>query len=217
MTKPPVRSSGPVLSDVFSDGRQVGAAAARNQSVIVDALGALLTGRSGMVLEIGSGTGQHAAAFAKAFPDLAWQPTDMDAGNITSINAWRQHIELDNLRAPILLNAREPWPDTGPLAGVLSINVLQVAPWSVAEAIVANAARLLAPGGVMMFYSPFSIGGQHISDGNAEFDRSLKARNPALGVRDLDELAALAGQNGFGPPTVTEMPANNRLAAFPLT
>ena len=214
MVKPPERSSGPVLSDIFSDGRQVGAAASRNQFVIVEALRPVLKGRNGTILEIGSGTGQHSAAFADAFPDLGWQPTDMDTENLHSIEAWRVHTGLDNFHAPVHLNALDAWPQIDGLAGVLSINVLQVAPWTVAEAITKRAADALLPGGLMMFYSPFSIGGKHISDGNAEFDRSLKARNPDLGVRDLDELTALAGQSGFGPPEVTEMPANNRMVIY---
>ncbi|HET7410989.1 MAG TPA: DUF938 domain-containing protein [Paracoccaceae bacterium] len=196
-----------------SDGRLNSPSAERNLQPIAEALVPILGGASGLVLEIGSGTGQHAAALAAAFPNLEWQPSDPVDAHLDSIRAWAAGAP-PNLRAPVRLDAAGRWPDLGPLAAVLAINVIHIAPWSVAEGIVRGASSALAPGGPLVFYGPFTEGGRHTGDGNARFDASLRAQDPAWGVRDLDDLSALAAREGFGSPQVTQMPANNRLVCY---
>lgn len=200
------------------DGRLSSPAAERNTAPIVAALGPLLAGVSGAVLEIGSGTGQHGAAIAAAFPDILWQPSEADARNMASIAGWAAGVE--NIRPPIRLDAMADWAgsaelaELGPLAGVFSANVIHIAPWGVAEGIVAGAGRCLAPGGRLIFYGPFRETGAHVSEGNIRFDASLRAQDARFGIRDLEAVAALATEAGLGPAAVTEMPANNRLVAF---
>ena len=197
-----------------SEGRLTSPSAERNLQPIAEALRPVLGGVSGMVLEIGSGTGQHAAALAGEFPGLAWQPSDPFEVHLDSIRAWAVQAALPNLREPVWLDAAERWPDLGPLAAVLAFNVIHIAPWCVAEGIVRGAASALSPGGPLVFYGPFMEGGRHTGEGNVRFDASLRAQDPAWGVRDLDDVSALAAGQGFGPPEVTQMPANNRLVCY---
>lgn len=189
-------------------------AASRNEAAIVEALGPVLAGRRGVALEVGSGTGQHAAAFAAAFPGLDWQPSDPFDTHLDSIRAWVAHAARVNLRAPIWLDAAEDWPKLGPLTAVFSANVIHITPWAVATGIVRGAAQALEMGGALIFYGPFKEGGRHTGEGNARFDASLRAQDPSWGVRDLDDLTALTDAAGFGPPDIHQMPANNRLVVF---
>ncbi len=189
-------------------------AASRNAEAIAAALGSVLGGLSGTMLEIGSGTGQHAAHFAAAFPHLDWQPSDAVAEHLVSIRAWVEHAGHANLRAPVELDATAEWPVAGPLAGVMAVNVIHIAPWTVAEAIVAGAGTRVREGGRLVLYGPFSRGGVHNAESNAAFDASLRSRDPRWGVRDLDDVAALTTAAGFAAPEVAELPANNRLVAF---
>lgn len=195
-------------------GRLSAPAAERNMDAVRAALAPRLAGLTGLVLEIGSGTGQHVADWAEAFPELDWQPSDPDPLHLASIAAWRDASWRPNLRAPLALDVTADWPELGPLTGVISLNVIHIAPWAVAEAIASGAGRALAPGGLLLFYGPFREGGAHTAPSNAAFDESLRARDPAWGVRDLDALAELAAAAGLGAPDVTPMPANNRLVAF---
>jgi len=204
----------PSVDEARADGRLVAPSALRNIEPIGKALAPLLAGRSGLMLEIGSGTGQHAADWAERFPALDWQPSDVAASHRESIAAWVAASARPNLHPPITLNARAPWPDLRPLTGIIAVNVIHIAPWAVAEAIVAAAGARLAPGGLLILYGPFRRGGQHTAESNAAFDASLKARDPDWGVRDLDDVAALASASGLAPPSVTEMPANNLTVAF---
>ena len=197
-----------------SAGRLSSPSAERNLQPIAEALAPVLGGASGLVLEIGSGTGQHAAGLAADFPGLEWQPSEPVESNLDSIRAWAAHARLPNLRAPVRLDAIAHWPDLGPLAAVLAINVIHIAPWSVAEGIVRGASSALAPGGPLVFYGPFREAGLHTGEGNARFDAALRAQDPAWGVRDMDDLSALAAAEGFGSPEVTPMPANNRLVCY---
>jgi len=204
-----------------SDGRLFAPSYDRNYPPIRDALGPLLAGRRGTVLEIGSGTGQHIASLAADFPDLGWVPSDIFPEHMASIAAWRAIAGVPNLAAPVRVDGAANWaasPEVralGPLAAVLAVNVIHIAPWAVAGGIVAGAARLLGPGGWLIFYGPLRRGGRHTAPSNAAFDAALRADNPDWGVRDLDEVGRLAGEAGFGAPKVTEMPANNLLVAFP--
>ena len=194
------------------DGRLVAPSAERNARPIVETLGPVLIGRSGLMLEIGAGTGQHSVALAGAFPKLDWQPTDAFESHLESIGAWVAHAGLPNLRAPVWLDAAETWPDLGPVAGVFCANVIHIAPWVVARGIVRGAGA--AHAGVLVFYGPFREGGHHTGEGNVAFDAVLRAEDPAWGIRDVEDVAELAAHAGFGPPEVTPMPANNRLVVF---
>ena len=187
------------------------AASERNKEPILEALRAVLPAH-GRVLEIASGTGQHVVHFASALPALSWQPTDADAAMLEVIRARIAAAGLANVAAPRVLDVHaDPWPIAGPLAVIVCINMIHIAPASATRALLAGAARLLGtqPPGVLFLYGPFREGGRHTAPSNAEFDRSLQARNPAWGVRDLDEVTRLAEESGFARTEVVRMPANN--------
>lgn len=170
------------------------------------------------MLEIGAGPGQHAAHYARAFPHLGWLPTDADPAMLESIAAWRAGAGLDNLAAPRRLDAASDWAglvaDVAPLAAVFAQNVTHIAPWAVTLGLIGGAARVLAPGAPLIVYGPFDEGGRHTGPGNARFHDALGARDPAWGLRDVDDLAALALAAGLSRPAVLVMPADNRLLVF---
>lgn len=180
-------------------------AAERNKEPILGVLRRVLP-RSGLVLEIASGTGQHVAHFAKALPGLEWQPSDPDPESRASVRTWTE--ELANVRAPLDLDVRRPWPVERAQA-VISINMIHIAPWAAAEALIAGAAEVLGSDGVLFLYGPFRRFGRHTAPSNAAFDRSLRASDPQWGVRDLEAVVGLAGAAGFALEEVVEMPANN--------
>ena len=202
------------------DGRLRSPSFERNFGPIRDGLRPYLDGAKGTVLEIGSGTGQHIAHWAGEFPGLTWVPSDIHPPHHASIAAWGAALGRANLAEPLFLDAATDWTDApavralGELTAVLSCNVLHIAPWGVAEGLVRGAARVLAPGAALILYGPFKEGGRHTGDGNASFDAGLRAENPDWGVRDLDEVAALAAAAGLGPAQVTRMPSNNLAVAF---
>lgn len=188
-------------------------AAERNKQPILEVLERALPPR-GVVLEIASGTGQHVVHFARALPALEWQPSDPDA-------ALRQTIErrlaLDperNVRTPLTLDVHdEPWPIERADA-LVCINMIHIAPWSAAVALFRGAGRRLPAGAPLVLYGPYKQGGRHTAPSNAAFDESLRARNAEWGVRDLEEVTALAGEHGFAPVEVVAMPANNLTVVF---
>jgi SAM-dependent methyltransferase len=193
------------------DARQFAPATARNRMPILEVLRQVLPGH-GRVLEIASGSGEHAAFFAPQFPRLTWQPSDPDPAALASIAAWTAGIA--NIRPPITLDAAaETWPVASADA-VVCINMIHIAPWAAAVGLVAGAARILPGDGVLYLYGPYKRDGRHTAPSNAGFDASLRARNPDWGVRDINAVTALAARSGFGPPQVTEMPANNLSLAF---
>ena len=202
-----------------TDGRLHAPHVPRNAEPIRAALEGLI-GPEGTVLEIGSGTGEHAAHLAAAFPRHLWVPSDPDPGHLVSIAAWRCHAGLANIAEPLRLDAAGPWaerPEIAALApvAVFSANVIHIAPWAVAEGIVAGAARVLRPGGRLIFYGPFRENGRHTGEGNRSFDAALRAENPGWGIRDTADVTSLASAVGFAaPPELTHMPANNRILAF---
>src|SRR5215475_2907195 len=168
----------------------------------------------GLVLEIASGSGEHAVYFAAALQNLTWQPTDPDPEARNSIAAYRAAAQLPNLLAPLALDAASPnWP-VAQSDMIVSINMIHIAPWAAAEGLMAGAERLLAPGGVLFLYGPFREHGQHTAPSNAAFDESLRTRNREWGVRDLDEVAALASRHGFALEQRVAMPANNLSVVF---
>ena len=189
------------------------AATDRNRQVILEVLRRVLP-PSGVILEIASGTGQHVAFFAQALPDLRWQPSDASPPHLASIRAWSDASGAVNIAVPVLLDVeRVPWPVIAADA-ILNINMIHIAPWSAAEALFRGAARLLPPNGILFLYGPFKRGGQHTAESNQRFDERLRGEDARWGVRDLDDVAALAGSEGFQAPEIVEMPANNLSLVF---
>jgi SAM-dependent methyltransferase len=192
---------------------QTSPAVARNRDPILAVLRRVLPAQ-GTVLEIASGTGEHAVYFAAALPHLTWQPTDPDADARASIAAYREAAQLPSLKPVLALDAcATEWPITRADA-IVSINMIHIAPWSAAEGLMAGAGRLLAPGGVLYLYGPFKENGAHTAPSNAAFDASLRARDPQWGVRDTGDVAALAGRNGLALVERVAMPANNLSLVF---
>lgn len=190
--------------------------AARNRDAIRQAYFDVMP-RSGVILEIGSGTGEHAAHIAAAAPDLRWRPGDPDPASRASIAAWTDYLGLKNVAAPHAIDVTAAnWESgLGAVDGVVSINMIHIAPFDAAHGFIAGAGRLLATGGKLFLYGPFARNGAHTAPSNAEFDASLKARNPDWGVRDLDrEIIPLAEAAGLTLDRVIEMPANNLSVVF---
>lgn len=196
--------------------KQTAAASERNRGPILEVLSPLLP-EAGRILEVASGPGVHVVAFAEARPDLDWQPSDPDPRARASIAAWIADTGLANIAPPLDLDVTRPdWPDdaVGPFDGLVTINLLHVAPWAACEGLMAGAARLLALGALLFVYGPFMRDGRHNSEGNRQFDRSLRAQDPALGLRDLNDVADCAAHSGLALESVVEMPANNRSLVF---
>ena len=188
------------------------AATERNRGPILDVLRAVLP-PAGLVLEIASGTGQHAAFFAPAFAGVRWQPSDTSERMLESIRAWSAAAGAGNLLPPVLLDVeREPWP-VDRADAIVNINMVHIAPWSAAEALVQGAARRLPASGVLFLYGPFKRGGQH-TESNQRFDERLRGEDPRWGVRDVDDLQTLASSAGFAAPEIVPMPANNFSLVF---
>jgi SAM-dependent methyltransferase len=188
-------------------------AAARNREPILLVLRDHLP-RQARVLEIASGTGEHAAWYSSALPELTWQPTDLDPKALESIAAWRDAAASPNLLPPLLLDAAAHiWP-VAQVDAVIAINMVHIAPWTATQGLIAGAARVLAPGGLLFLYGPFREGGVHTGSGNAAFDASLRERDPSWGIRDLDEITVLAAQHGLVGPERIAMPANNLSVLF---
>jgi SAM-dependent methyltransferase len=188
-------------------------AVARNRDPILAVLREVLPA-AGTVLEVASGTGEHAAHFAAALPHLVWQPSDPDEHARRSIAAHAARVELPNLLPPLELDAAAAvWPVTRADA-VVSINMIHIAPWRAAEGLIAGAARLLPPGGPLYLYGPYRQHGRHTAPSNAAFDDSLRARDPDWGVRDLEEVVELAGRHGLSLQRTVAMPANNLSVIF---
>ncbi len=188
-------------------------AAARNRQPILEVLRPRLPAR-GLVLEVASGTGEHAVHFAAALPGLDFQPSDPDADARASIDAWRADSGLPNLRPALALDAAAPaWPIEAADA-ILCCNMIHISPWASAVGLVGGAGRILPPGGLLYLYGPYRREGRHTAPSNEAFDADLKRRNPAWGVRDLEAVAALAAAAGLAGPEVVQMPANNLSVVF---
>lgn len=196
------------------DQRRFAPSAARNRGPILDVLQRHLPQR-GTVLEVASGSGEHIVHFAGASgSDLVFQPSDPDTGARASIDAWVTSLGLRNVLPALPLDAASaPWPIARADA-VFCINMIHIAPWAAAVGLVRGAARVLSAGGVLYLYGPYRRGGEHTASSNAAFDADLRARNAAWGVRDLEDVAALARDNGFSAPAIEAMPANNLSLVF---
>ncbi|MCA0199419.1 MAG: class I SAM-dependent methyltransferase [Proteobacteria bacterium] len=171
----------------------------------------------GLVLEIASGSGYHAAAFAKALPHLDWQPSDPDEGARASIAAYVVEARLANLRAPIALDVtRLPWP-VARADAMLCINMIHISPWEATIALFDGAQHTLASGAPLVTYGPYVIDGDFQAESNVTFDQSLRARNPTWGIRDLKDIEPLARARGFSLAERIAMPANNHTLVFEKT
>ena len=199
--------------DTMTDARKFAPAAQRNREPILQALLPRLPS-DGLVLEVASGSGEHVVHFTRAFPGLTFQPSDPDATNRASIAAWIEHEGLTQVRSPVDLDATASvWP-VAQATAILCANMIHIAPWSACLGLVAGAARTLPRGGLLHLYGPFFRGEVATAPSNTAFDASLRARDPSWGVRNLDEVAQVAAQAGFGAPEIVEQPSNNLSVFF---
>ena len=183
-------------------------AAGRNREPIAAVLTEELPS-SGLVVEVASGTGEHAVHFARTFPRLQWQPSDPDPAALESVAAWREAVRLPNLLPPIRLDASDPaWPVASADA-VLCINMIHISPVAATVGLVTGAARLLAPGSPLVVYGPFFEEGVETAPSNLAFDASLQARDPEWGLRSVEWLDRVASEQGFRRSRRVAMPANN--------
>lgn len=200
------------MRDLGSARRREAPAASRNVGAIGDVLADWLPPR-GVVLETSSGTGQHARAFALRFPALTWQPSDVDPDALASITAWRREGP-DNLLPPVAIDAaRTDWPLDAADA-ILSSNMAHIAPWSATLGLLEGAKRLLSEGAPLIFYGPWLADGVETAPSNLAFDRSLKARDAAWGLRRVEDLVDAATAAGLQPVERRAMPANNMMLLF---
>lgn len=213
---------GRAVEPAAPDGRLDTPAFHRNHRPIWAVLEKFLAGRTGDVLEAGSGTGQHVAYFARQNPAITWWPSDLSAAHIASIAAWRAAAGLPNIRPPQRIDLSDPgWsvaavdgcaPDK--LLAIFCANVIHIAPWRVAEGLFAGAARHLREDGRLFLYGPFKRDGRHTAVSNAVFDTSLRAQDAEWGVRDVGDVTTLAERVGLERAEIFEMPANNLILMF---
>jgi len=186
---------------------------ARNREPILEVLRRVLPPQ-GLVLEIASGGGEHAAYFASNLPGVIWQPTDANTEMFESIAAHRTAAGVANLLAPLHLDVTaEQWP-VARAEAMVCCNMIHIAPWAVTEGLIAGAGRTLARDGLLYLYGPYKIDGRHTAPSNEDFDANLRARNPLWGVRDLTEVSSLAKRHGFALAETVPMPANNLSVIF---
>src|SRR5580704_12789529 len=196
-----------------SDPRQYRPHVARNRDPILDVLKRLLPSR-GLVLEIASGSGEHAAFFATQLPALSWRPSDPDAGALASIAGHCAASGAVNLLPPLHLDVTENvWPIERADA-VMCCNMIHIAPWAACEGLIAGAGRVLPAGGILYLYGPYKIDGRHTAPSNQAFDGYLRSQNAAWGIRDLAEVADLAKRHDLALVDTVPMPANNFSVIF---
>jgi hypothetical protein len=190
--------------------RRSAPAALRNREPIAEVLRDWLPS-IGLVLEIASGTGEHAVHFAERFPNLDWQPSDIHPDALVSISAWRKQSGLTNLRPPLTLDASSAdWPIDRADA-VLSINMVHISPWASALGLIDGSARLLAPGAPLILYGPWLKGDVPTVQSNLAFDADLRRRDPEWGLRKVEDFAAAAAERGLNLVESRSMPANNMM------
>jgi SAM-dependent methyltransferase len=196
-----------------SDPRQFRPHVPRNRDPILDVLRLILPPK-GLVLEVASGSGEHAAYFAQNLRALDWQPSDPDQEALASATAHRAEASLSNLLPPLHLDVTAAqWP-VGHADAVICCNMIHIAPWTACEGLIAGSARVLPTGGLLYLYGPYKIGGRHTAPTNQAFDERLRAQNPAWGIRDLDDVTALAARFSFALAETVPMPANNLSVIF---
>jgi len=206
--------TGPWIPSDGSEGdKRHAPATLRNRDAIAAVLGDWLPA-SGTVLEVASGSGEHAVHFAAAFPKLDWQPSDPDPAALASIAAWSAEAGLPNIAAPLHLDASAPdWP-LGHADALLCINMVHISPWAATLGLFAGAARLLGPGAPLILYGPYLEADVATADSNLAFDESLRSRNPAWGLREVDAVVDAAAPHGFRFAERHKMPANNLMLLF---
>ena len=190
------------------------AAAERNKQPIAEQL-QLLLDPQGRVLEIASGTGQHVLHFAEQFPAATWQPSDRNASDLAQIDARRATSGLTNILPALQLDVLQPWRVPRDFDAILCINMIHISPWETTPALFAGAAQHLRGGaGTVVLYGPYREGGRHTAPSNAEFERWLQSKDARHGVRNLEDVEAVARAHGFARAHLARMPANNLLLAF---
>ncbi len=209
---------GAVKLNNYPDARQYAPATERNREAILKVLLQVLP-PSGTVLEVSSGTGEHAVFFAPRLQPRKWLPSDPNPLAIASINAWRSYTTAENLYPPIAIDACQPIWEIGnvePIVAIANINMIHIAPWEACLGLMAGARQILPPGGILYLYGPFTRGGKHTSPSNAAFDESLRSQNPDWGVRDLDKVIEVAKSQQLALVKTVAMPANNLSVIFQL-
>jgi len=200
---------------VFEAGAEVkrhAPATERNRDVIAETLARVLPAE-GLVLEVASGTGEHAVHFAKLFPALTWQPSDPDPIALASINAWRADSNVPNMRPAMLLDASADWP-IAQADAVVCINMTHISPWAATVGLLRNVARLLPPSAVLFMYGPYKQRDVPLAESNAAFDASLRQQNAEWGLRYVEDIAEEAHEFGLRLDPVIAMPANNLSLIF---
>ncbi|MEH2228891.1 MAG: DUF938 domain-containing protein [Nostoc sp.] len=205
------------------DARKYASATERNRESILEVLLQVLP-ESGTILEIASGTGEHAVFFASRLRDYLWLPTDVNPQSRASIISWTEHNVCDNVYAPLELDAKEPvWAvengefdglNTKPIIAIVNINMIHISPWSACLGLMAGASRILKAGGILYLYGPFKQGGEHTAASNAAFDEYLRTENSEWGVRNLDDVIAVARAQNLILQQIYQMPANNLSVVF---
>lgn len=207
-----LRSLGPHRARLGSaEMKKVWPAPERNRAPILAVLTRLLPSNAN-VLEIASGSGQHAHAFASAMPTWTWQPTDLDEENLRSIRAWQSEGPA-NMLPPLRLDVCAPWP-VKQADAILCANMIHISPIEASEGLMRGAGELLVPGAPLITYGPYKVAGKHTAESNARFDDSLRTRNPDWGLRGIEELEAMALQEGLVLEERMTMPANNFMLVF---
>jgi hypothetical protein len=204
----------------MSDDRQFAPATQRNREPILEVLQRTLPS-TGTILEIASGTGEHAVFFAPQLPGRKWLPTDINYLSLVSISAWLKHSPSDNIYPPILLDVcaniwsiEQEKQYLDEITAIVSINMIHIAPWAACLGLMAGAGRILPENGILYLYGPFKQNGQHTAPSNAAFDEWLKSQNPEWGVRDLEEVIAVAKMQNLHWCETVSMPANNLSVIF---
>lgn len=197
----------------MNDVRRFAPATARNREPILEVL-ARVVPDGARVLEIASGSGEHAVFLSERLPVASWQPTDPDAESRASIDAWSAELSARRVRPALDLDVtRSPWPVES-CDVVVCINMVHISPWEATEGLLRGAALLLPKEGVLYLYGPYRRGGEHTAPSNESFDQSLRARDPRWGVRDLEAVSALGEREGLALGEVVAMPANNFSVVF---
>ena len=200
-------------SPAGADARRSAPAVLRNREPIAEVLEDWLP-ETGLVLEIASGTGEHAIHFAREFPNLEWQPSDTHPDALASIRAWQEAAGLPNLREPIAIDTAAPdWPiDRANV--LLNINMVHISPWACALGLLDGAARMLSPGGSLVLYGPWLKDDIETAPSNLAFDEDLRRRDPEWGLRRAEDFAAEAERRGLHLVETRSMPANNLMLLF---
>jgi hypothetical protein len=203
--------------DSMPDLRQYAPATERNRQPILEVLSRVLP-QEGNILEISSGTGEHAVFFAEHLSPRHWIPSDYQPIALDSIRSWREYYPRENLQVPVSIEVHDPiWTvETANLAiaAIVNINMIHIAPWSACLALMEGAGRILPSGGILYLYGPYKREGRHTAESNEAFDRALRSQNFQWGVRDLETVIAVAIEQGLNPLEIVPMPANNLSVVF---